>query len=128
MINVTAFAFTGYPVTDIAKSRAFYEGLFGLKPTITSEHDGKFWIEYTLGDATLALTTRSDRWKPASDGPALACEVSNLDATITELRAAGVHFVIDAADGAMCRFAVVLDPSGNSLALHQRNSPSPTLP
>ena len=31
MLTVTSFAYTGYPVTDIATARVFYEGLLGLK-------------------------------------------------------------------------------------------------
>ena len=31
MITIKEIAFTGYPVTDMARSRAFYEGVLGLK-------------------------------------------------------------------------------------------------
>ncbi|MBC7368149.1 MAG: hypothetical protein H7343_15275 [Undibacterium sp.] len=33
MITITALAFTGYPVTDLAHVRVFYEGRSGRKPT-----------------------------------------------------------------------------------------------
>lgn len=122
MITVTAFAFTGYPVTDIAAARAFYEGLLGLKSNVSFEHAGKQWIEYDLGDATLAITNMSEQWKPSADGPALACEVADFDAAIVELRGAGVKFVIEPMDSGSCRLAVVLDPAGNSLAIHQRKA------
>ena len=37
MIKVTEIAFTCYPVTDMPRARAFYEGVLGLKPTM--DHD-----------------------------------------------------------------------------------------
>ena len=41
MIKITTFAFTAYPVTDLARARAFYEKLLGLKPATAWEGDGK---------------------------------------------------------------------------------------
>jgi catechol 2,3-dioxygenase-like lactoylglutathione lyase family enzyme len=120
MINVTAFAFTGYPVTDIPKSRAFYEGVLGLKPATVFEHDGKFWIEYELGESTLAINNISPEWKPSSDGPIVTCEVADFDAAVAHLRQANVRFLIEPRDTGPCHLAVVLDPSGNSLAIHRR--------
>lgn len=124
MINVTAFAFTGYPVTDMAASRAFYEGLLGLKSNVAFEHDGKHWIEYELGDSTLAITNMSDRWRPSADGPAIALEVADFEVAMADLRRAGVTFMIEPMDSGVCRLAVVLDPAGNSLAIHQRKAAS----
>jgi catechol 2,3-dioxygenase-like lactoylglutathione lyase family enzyme len=47
-MKVTESAFTGYPVTDMPRARAFYEGVLGLKPASTFEHEGKHWIEYDI--------------------------------------------------------------------------------
>ncbi len=121
MIKVNSFAFTGYPVTDIVQARAFYEGLFNLKATVTFEHEGKFWIEYDLGDSTFAITNMSDAWKPSADGPAIAFEVEDFDATIAALRARATRFTIEPMDSGVCRMAVVIDPSGNSLCVHRRH-------
>lgn len=121
MIKVKAFAFTGYPATDIVQARAFYEGLFNLKTSVAFEHEGKFWIEYDLGDSTFALTNMSTEWKPSIDGPAIAFEVDDFDATIAALRAHGARFTIEPMDSGVCRMAVVVDPSGNSLCVHRRN-------
>ena len=83
MIQVKAFAFTAYPITDLARSRAFYEKLLGLKPATTWEGDGKGWIEYELGDGCLAITNSSgDQWKASKDGPAVALEVADFPAAI----------------------------------------------
>ena len=121
MINVTAIAFTGYPVTDMPRARAFYEQILGLKSTIVFEHDGKHWIEYDVGPATLAISNMSaETWKPSPDGPAIALEVADFDVAVAALKAAKVKFVLDAMDSGVCRMAIVADPDGNALCIHYR--------
>jgi len=70
MIKVNEIAFTGYPVTDKQKARDFYEGLFNLTPTMNSDFEAGFWIEYEIAGQTLAL---SNMWKPSQKtGPTIA--------------------------------------------------------
>jgi predicted enzyme related to lactoylglutathione lyase len=122
MINITAVPFTGYPVTDMARARAFYEGVLGLTPGDVWEHEDKAWVEYTIGPATIAVTNMSaELWKPSNQGPAIALEVEDFEAAIAHLRAAGVSFVLEPTDSPVCRLAVVSDPDGNSLAIHKKN-------
>ncbi|MCW5547766.1 MAG: VOC family protein [Opitutaceae bacterium] len=123
-MQITEIAFTGYPVTDVARARAFYEGVLKLKTGATFEHEGKSWIEYDIGPGTLAISNMSgEQWKPSSDGPAVALEVAEFDTAIAALRAAGVKFLIEPMDSGVCRMAIVADPDGNSLAIHKRNPP-----
>lgn len=123
-IKITEIAFTGYPVTNVARARAFYEGVLNLKPTtVFGEGDNEAWIEYDIGPATLAIVSMgSDKWKPSSDGPSIAFEVADFDATIAHLRSAGVTFMLEPMDTPGCRLAVVLDPDRNALAIHQRKA------
>ncbi len=121
-MQITEIAFTGYPVTDIARARAFYEGVLKLKTGATFEHEGKSWIEYDIGSGTLAISNLpADMWKPSSDGPAIALEVVDFDAAIAALRAAEVKFLIEPMDSGVCRMAIIVDPDGNSLVIHKRN-------
>jgi predicted enzyme related to lactoylglutathione lyase len=121
MITVKEIAFTGYPITDVARARRFYEGLLGLKPTLQFEHEGKHWIEYDIGPATLAISNMSSgQWLPSRDGPCSALEVEDFDASINALREAQVKFAVEPLDSGVCRMAIVLDPDGNSLAIHKR--------
>jgi predicted enzyme related to lactoylglutathione lyase len=121
MIRIKEIAFTGYPVTDIARARAFYEKVLRLKPGTSFEHEGKHWIEYDVGPATLAISNMSgEKWKPSADGPSVALEVEDFDASINALRAANVQFVLDPMDTGVCRMAIVLDPDGNSPTIHKR--------
>jgi predicted enzyme related to lactoylglutathione lyase len=123
MITITAIAFTGYPVTDIARARAFYEQVLGLASTAVFEHEGRHWIEYDIGAGTLAVTNMSaDKWRPSTDGPCVALEVADFAAAIEHLRSAGVKFYLEPIDSGICHLAVVADPDGNSVTIHQRRA------
>lgn len=123
MINATAIAFTGYPVTDIERARGFYEGILGLKQARKWEHNDRAWIEYELAGAALAITNMAmEMWKPSPDGPSVALEVADFDEAVSVLRNAGVKFTVEPADSGGCRIAVVSDPDGNSLAIHHNKN------
>lgn len=120
-IQVTEIAFTGYPVADIARARAFYETVLNLKVSAHFEHEGKQWVEYDIGPATLAVTNMSqEMWKPASDGPSAALEVADFEAAIESLKTANVKFSVEPMDSGVCQLAVVHDPDGNAIAIHKR--------
>lgn len=120
MLRVTEIAFTGYPVTDMPRARAFYEGVLNLKTSKVFDHEGKSWIEYDIGPSTLAISDMAPEWKASSDGPSVALEVANFDEAIAALRAASVKFQLEPTESPVCHLAIVLDPDGNSLAIHKR--------
>ncbi len=115
---IKEIAFTGSPVTDMKRARAFYEGLLGLKPTMQSP-DGT-WVEYDIGTGTFGLGAYGDAWKSSPDGTAVAFEVDNLDAEVSRLKGKGVPVHMDVTDTPVCRFAIISDPDGNKLMLHKR--------
>jgi hypothetical protein len=45
-MKVTEIAFSVYPVTDLKRARAFYEGTLCLKPGMVFENEGAGYIEY----------------------------------------------------------------------------------
>lgn len=114
---IKEIAFTAVPVTDMQRARAFYEGSLGLKPT----HDAGEgqWIEYEIGPGTLAITNIESEWKPSEQGTMVAFEVDDLDASVAGLKAGGVSIVMDIFETPVCRMAIVADPDGNKLTLHQ---------
>lgn len=122
MISVKEIAFTGYPVTDLARARAFYEGVLGLKITKDFEHEGRHWIEYDIGPGTLAITNMWPEWKPSYNGPSLALEVEDFDAAVADLRAAGIKFTVEPMNGPICRMTVIHDTEGNSLVIHKHHA------
>jgi predicted enzyme related to lactoylglutathione lyase len=113
-------AFTGVPVTDIKRARAFYEGTLGLKPS--AEFAGGVWIEYEIGGATLAIGSGGDQWKPSPDGTSVAIEVDNFESAINDLKAANVTFAAEGIESPCCRMAVVQDPDGNKIIIHKLKS------
>ena len=117
---ITELAFTGTPVTDMKRARAFYEGVLGLTPTMESA--GGLWVEYEVGGGTLGIGSYGDAWKPSADGTCVALEVDDLDAEVARLKAKGVPVPVDAMDTPVCRFAIVCDPDGNRLMLHKRKA------
>jgi predicted enzyme related to lactoylglutathione lyase len=121
-MKVTEIAFTGYPVTDIRRARAFYEDLLKLEPTRTFGSGDVLWVEYDIGPATFAISNMSgEDWKPSREGPAVAFEVDNFDDAIARLKEHGVKFSVEPFETSVCRTAIVADPDGNSLAIHRRH-------
>lgn len=120
MLISTEIAFTGTPVTDMARAREFYEGVLGFKPTMESA--GGMWIEYDFGNGTFAIGCYGEAWKPAADGTCIAFEVNNVDETLSQLKAKGVPVHMDVMDTPVCLFAIISDPDGNKIMLHQRKA------
>ena len=117
-IGITEIAFVGYPVTDLDRARDFYERILGLEETMDGTEGDIRWIEYDIGPGTLAI---SNAWPPSGQsGPTAALEVKDLDAALAQLRSEGVPFKVETMETPVCGFAVVADPDGNDLTIHQR--------
>ena len=111
-------AFTMYPVTDMARSRAFYEETLGLGPSRNGPTSP--WVEFDLpGGGCLAITTVTDHAPSAKAGGTIAFEVEDLPALVADLRAKGVAIPADDIDSPVCRMAICLDPDGNGIILHK---------
>ena len=83
----TASVTTMLPVRDIKRARAFYEGCLGLAPG-GFKPDGKF--VYSVGGSTLALFPKPEGTK--ADHTAISFQVSDIAASIEDLKRAGVVF------------------------------------
>jgi predicted enzyme related to lactoylglutathione lyase len=110
-------AFTGIPVTDIKRARAFYEGGLGLKPS--DEFAEGVWIEYQIGPDTLAIGSVGEQWKPSSDGTSAAIEVEDFEDAIKQLKDRHVPFAAEPFESPVCHMAVVQDPDGNKIIIHK---------
>jgi len=117
---ITEIAFTGTPVTDMKRARAFYEDVMGLKPTMESA--GGAWVEYDIGAGTFGIGSYGEEWKPSPQGTAVAFEVDDLDAEVARLKSKGVPVHMEIMDTPVCRFAIVCDPDGNKVMLHRRKA------
>lgn len=119
-MKFTEIAFTCYPATNLAESRAFYEGVLGLVPTMEVAHgDDSGWIEYEIGAHVLSIG-KAPGMNPSSDGPSCGLECENFEETISALNAAGVTFTMEVLETPVCHMAGVLDPGGNMLLIHKR--------
>jgi catechol 2,3-dioxygenase-like lactoylglutathione lyase family enzyme len=118
-MQIHEIAFSCYPVTNIEKSRKFYEGILGLKVTMDHEMDGAHWVEYDIGAGTLAIGM-APGMTPSKDGCSVALEVDDFEKAIAELQAAGVPFNFGPLETPVCHMAFVSDPDGNSVGIHKR--------
>jgi catechol 2,3-dioxygenase-like lactoylglutathione lyase family enzyme len=104
-----------YIVSNMERSRAFYETHLGLKPTETHG----IWCEYTLDDgASFGLVELPpDMQKP---GGGVMFGVADARAMAAALTAAGVAGHGDMVVSPVCEMAWFDDPDGNGFAVHQR--------
>ena len=119
---IKEIAFTAYPVTDMARARAFYEGVLGL--TVETNHGDK-WVEYDLGGMTFVIQNYTGETPSGSRG-LVAFEVDDLDAVVARLKEAGTPFTMDVTESPICRFAMVTDPDGSAVWVHHRKTPAAT--
>ena len=116
-MKIKAIGFVAIPVTDINRARSFYEEVLGLKAS--DEMMQGRWIEYDVGDDTLAITNVSDTWTPSDQGTGAALEVESFDDAIKRLNDRHVRFAAEPFETPCCHMAVIQDPDGNKLMIHK---------
>jgi predicted enzyme related to lactoylglutathione lyase len=114
---IKQLAFCLYPVSDIPKARHFYENLLGLK---LSHNFQDQWLEYDIEGFTLAVCTADTEHQPGKHGPVVALEVQDINKMASQLKSKGVTFVKEVSSTPVCHIAVISDPAGNQLILHQK--------
>jgi catechol 2,3-dioxygenase-like lactoylglutathione lyase family enzyme len=123
-IDVQRVDFVRVPVKDIDQAKHFYGELLGLEQNPNSPADD--WVEYEVGNVTLAVMTphtHDYEFSPLPPGT-IALRVPDVDDARAELEAAGAE-VFELWDSGRCYGAGVRDPSGNSILLHHRYAPYP---
>jgi predicted enzyme related to lactoylglutathione lyase len=116
-MKIEKIGFVAIPVTDIPRARKFYEEVIGL--TVSDEMMGGKWIEYGVGEDTLAIANVSDTWRPSDQGTGAAFEVEDFDEAIQRLKDRHVRFAAEPFETPCCHMAVVQDPDGNKLMIHK---------
>lgn len=115
--QIKKIAFTYYPVKDLPRARAFYEGLLGLKP---GESFGETWQEYDMGGTTFAITSMTDELSKVGVQSSIAFEVQNLKKFVKDLQAKNVQFTEkEPMETPVCWVAILKDPDDNTVMLHQ---------
>jgi predicted enzyme related to lactoylglutathione lyase len=116
-MKIKNIAFVGIPVTDMKRAREFYESLLGLK--VSDQMMGGKWIEYSIGEDTLALANIGEQWMPSDQGTGAALEVEDFDEAIRRLKQRHVRFAAKPFETPCCHMAVIQDPDGNKLIIHK---------
>jgi len=116
-MKIKAIGFVAIPVIGIERARSFYEEVLGLRTS--DEMMGGKWIEYAVGEDTLAIANVSDTWTPSDQGTGAAFEVEDFDEAIDRLRDRHVRFAAEPFETPCCHMAVVQDPDGNKLIIHK---------
>ena len=117
MIRYDEIAFTAYAVTDLARSRKFYEEVLGLQPSRLIE--GVPFVEYNIGPGTLAIGV-NEKWQPSRDGATAALEVADFEEAVAHLNEHGVEFEMGPLETPVCHMAVLRDPDGGKIVIHKR--------
>jgi glyoxylase I family protein len=122
MIEIMKYLHTGLIVSDLARSRAFYEGLLGLKPDPKRPEREFPGVWYDIGPNQIHLMQVDNPYagvqRPAHGGRDihLAMHVKSLDAVVEALDATGIPYSKSKSGRAalFCR-----DPDGNALEFSQ---------
>jgi len=127
-MKINGLAFVGIPVTDMPRARAFYENV--LRLAVSEEMMGGKWVEYSLGNNTLAIASVGPQWLPSDQGTGAALEVEDFAETINYLKDLKVPFTTEPFESPCCRMAVIADPDGNNIVIHKlkpENEKGPSL-
>lgn len=114
-------AFVVYPVSDMARARAFYTETLGLEETANWEDQ---WVEYDVGPGTFAITDCFPDLQPGAPGAVAALEVRDFDAALAGLSERGIDLHSGPFDTPACRGCTIVDPDGNRVIVHARKAPA----
>lgn len=103
-----------YAVTDMERAKRFYSETLRLKP---GEPFSENWIEFDVGGAAFAITNNFKTEGPASS---VAFEVDDIVQELSRLKELKVPFKMEMMEFPTCRMALILDPDGNVVTIHQR--------
>jgi catechol 2,3-dioxygenase-like lactoylglutathione lyase family enzyme len=122
VIGVERLDYVRVPATDMEASTRFYGDVLGLERNPNSPDDD--WVEYELGNATLAvMTPHTHDYEFTPLPPAtIALRVADVAAARETLVEAGLQ-VGEMWDSGLCHGLGVSDPAGNRILLHHRYAP-----
>ena len=112
-MEVRAVDFVVFPVKDMSATVSFYRDTLGLDPFF--EGDG--WSEFEVGNVTLSFM-QSD--EVVLGGGSIALAVEDVEATLAELKSAGVTISRAADESPVCHHATIVDPDGHVIWIHHR--------
>ena len=118
-----AVDFVSYSVTDMDRSEAFYRDVLGLDVEVARGAPGtraSGYMELDAGGTAIGLVAMPKTHPNAI----MALAVEDVDAAVEELRGKGVPIAMERIESPVCFMAVVADPDGNKILIHQRKDGS----
>ncbi len=116
-LGVEGFHFVMYLTDDLARARAFYEGLFAIQ---AGEFASEYFVEYALPDGgAFALAHLPGTPRTPTGGAMFG--VADAEAAIARVEALGGS-LIARYGGDKCTSGWCMDPEGNPFGVHQRTS------
>lgn len=119
-MKVVEIAYSGYPVSNLKRARAFYEDTLGLAVSSIFGDEETAWVEYDIGTGTLAIGNGLPEWQPSRDGCIVALEVEDFDEALSQLKRDNIAILRGPVETPVCHIVVISDPDGNTLILHKR--------
>jgi len=117
-MQITGIDLSGYMTRDAARAIAWYRDVLGLEPTMLYPQNRG--AEYELPDGmTFGLWGGLGDVVPFQPGNGLLFAVADLDGAVASLRERAIA-IVQQRDLPTCRMAMIQDPDGNSIWLHQR--------
>jgi len=116
VMNILGIDFTYFAVSDMQKSITFYRDVLGISLAGLA-HEGK-WAEFEINPGTLVLGQDFDFTSPGGGTVALAVE--DVKAAVEELEQKGITLHSALGESPVCYWAIVQDPDGNGIIIHQR--------
>ena len=105
-----------HPVTDLTAAKAVYTALLGAPP----QQDAPYYVGYEAGGQHIGLVPSGGPGGQGEAGPVAYWQVSDIEAKLAEVTAAGAKVKEPAHDvGGGRLVATFTDPDGNVLGLLQ---------
>lgn len=114
-----AVDFVSYSVSDMDRAEAFYRDVLGLDVAIPRGEPGtrsSGFMELEAGGTTISLTALPQ----LHPNGIVALAVEEVKPAVEELRGQGVQILMEPIETPDCFMAVVADPDGNQILVHQR--------
>jgi predicted enzyme related to lactoylglutathione lyase len=102
---------------ELERAVRFWQGTLGLELAF---RDGERWVQFEAGGVSFALASAAEGQGAPPGVPVPVFEVEDLDAALSELRAAGAVVGALRDMGAHGRTAAAIDPGGARIVLFQR--------
>jgi predicted enzyme related to lactoylglutathione lyase len=114
-----AVDFVSYSVTDMDRSEAFWRDALGLDVEVARGEPGtraSGYMELDAGGVAIGLVAMPN----THPNGIVALAVDHVGEAVDELRGKGVKIAMETIESPVCYMAVVEDPDGNKILLHQR--------